>query len=409
MRIFTPEEMVQQARLTLVTEFVFFGSIFLRLRVFEDPTCDTAYTDGSNLGYNMAYITTLDNQLQVVGLFVHEVLHVALKHHLRLATNKEFQENFQKFNRAADYALNPIIEKTAGMEVNPNWLLDMQRWEDELVETIFKQLPDDPSNDKTKGGDQPGNGKNGAPVSMPGEVRPFKNGKPVSKAEENIESNKIDQWVQAAGMKSKGVGRFGGNESRLIKKIVTPKVYWGDELQHLLDEMCKNDYTWVRPNVRYIRQGIYLPSMGGKKMVDLVIFVDTSGSLSNKQLSQIMSEIRTIVAMFNVRITVVYWDTRYQHHEEFTPYDVMNFDFALDARGGGGTNFADCWEWLDEQDDIDPRGIIFFTDCECSRWPEDDPSTKVVWCQVSRENGSFNDSYLRYMPDYGKRVRVEAC
>jgi predicted metal-dependent peptidase len=401
-RIFTPEEKVQSARLTLVTQFVFFGSVFLRLRVFEDDTCDTAYTDGTCIGYNLSYVATL-TQLEVVGLFVHEVLHVVLKHHLRLATNPEFKKNFHKFNRAADYALNPIIERTKGMAVNPNWLLDMQRWEDELVETIFKQLPDDPKDDKCKDGGTAGDVNRTGP-SIPGEVRPFQGGN-VSKAEESIESNKIDQWVQAAGMKSKGAGKFGGMEKRLIKKIVEPQPYWGDELQHLLDEVCKDDYTWTRPNSRYVQQGVYLPSLGGVTMADIVFYVDTSGSLSNRQLIQIKSEIRTIVSMYNVRVIVVYWDTRYQHHEEFLPEDVLNFDWALDARGGGGTRFGKCWEWLEEQDEIDPRGIVFFTDCECTDWPLDDPEVETVWVQVSRDNGSFQDTYLHHMPDYGKRVR----
>jgi predicted metal-dependent peptidase len=403
MKIYTPEEKVANARIVLCTEFVFFGSVFLRLNVHEDPTCETAWVDGRSIGYNLAYCATLDHR-EVIGLFVHEVLHVILKHHLREAMNPEFKKQHDRFNRAADYALNPIIDRTDGMSVNANWLLDLTRWEDDIVETIFKQLPTSPKDDICKDGNKAGDASG---PTQPGEVRPFQGGN-ASVAEAEQASNEIDQWVQAAGMKAKGVGKMTGGTERLIKAIVEPQPYWGDELQHLLDEISKNDYCWNRPNVRYMQQGLYLPSLHSREMPDLVVFVDVSGSLHDRQLTQIKAEIRTIVFMYQVRIVVVYWDTGYHHHEEFLPNDVLDINWTLNAQGGGGTAFTNCWNWLEEQDDIDPKGILFFTDCECSRWPKDDPEVEVIWAQVSRPNGTFIDGYLDQMPDYGTLVKVTA-
>jgi predicted metal-dependent peptidase len=407
MRHFTPEEKIQNARLALVTEFVFFGSVFFRLDVFEDPTCDTAWTDGVSIGYNLPYTASLRHE-EIIGLFIHEILHVIFKHHLRQALDPEFKKNHDKFNRAADYALNPTIENATGMAVNPNWLLDMDRWPNHLAEDIFYQLKDDASDDKCKNGGKPGDGPaegNGSPgPSMPGEVREYKNGK-ASPAEIEQASNEIDQWVQSAGMKAEGVGKMTDGIKRMIKKVVDPQVYWGDELQHLLDEISRDDYTWTRPNVRYMQQGVYLPSMYSTTMPDLLFYVDVSGSLDDKQLTQIKAEIRTIVAMYNVRIIVVYWNTCYQNHEEFYPEDVFNVDWALNARGSGGTDFKDCWDWYENQDDIDPKGLVFFTDTECYNWPEIEPDFPVVWCHVDNP-GCHNDRYYKHMPDYGTLVKV---
>jgi len=410
LRIFTPREKVQNARLALVQEFVFFGSVFFRVNVFEDPTCETAWTDGPNIGYNLDYAASLKHE-EIVGLFVHEIKHIMNKHHLRQALNPDFKRNHGKFNRAADYALNPGIHGTPGMAVNPNWLMDLTQWPDDLAENIFYQLSDDPSDDKhADGGTGDEDPKTGQPrtgPSMPGEVRPFKDGK-ASKAEVDQASNEIDQWVQAAALKGKGHGSLTADEKALIKQIVSPTVHWTDELQHLMDEITKDDYTWTRPNNRYMQQGCYLPSMYDQHMSDLVFYVDTSGSLTDKQLAQIMAEIRVIIMAYNIRVIVIYWDTGFRNMEVFEPIDVMASDWALNARGRGGTNFTHCWYQLEKLDEIsgDPKGIVFFSDNETTQWPLFEPDCPVVWCQVPDDDGRFNDNYSRHMPKYGSRVRI---
>jgi predicted metal-dependent peptidase len=334
-------------------------------------------------------------------VLIHEVMHIVLKHHLREELNKLFGQFHDKFNRAADYALNPSVLACAGVELPPRCLLDLDRWPDHLAEEIFDQLPDEPTGDKLFGG---GTGK-GVDI---GEVRPLpgsgKDGK-ATKQEEAMASNEVDQWVRAAGMKAQGAGKMTSDTKRLIKKATAPQVYWQDELQLMTECMCKDDYTWKRPNTRYMQQGMYLPSMTGQCMPDLLFYVDTSGSLGDDQLTQIMSEARSIIEQFKVRVIVVYWNTQYVYHEEFLPEDVLDPSFKLSAVGRGGTCFTKCWEWIDEQDDIDPEGIVFFTDIETTDWPVKDPGIPVIWAQVSN-GGSYSDHYQTHMPEYGSRVKI---
>jgi predicted metal-dependent peptidase len=400
MKMYGPEERIEQARLMLATEFVFFGSVFFRLNIVQDDTCDTAWTDGKSIGYNLKWLSQW-NVPQICGVFIHEVMHVVLKHHLRQELNKLFGQFHGKFNRAADYALNPTVLRCPGVELPPRCLVDLKTWPDNLAEEIFNQLPDDPTDDKLYDGTI-GEGED------IGEVRPMpgsgKDGK-ATKQEKEIAANEVDQWVKAAGMKAQGAGKMTDATKRLIKIATTPQVYWQDELQLMTECMCKDDYTWKRPNTRYMQQGIYLPSMTGQYMPDLLFYVDTSGSLYDDQLGQIMSEARSIIEQFRVRVIVVYWNTSYVYHEEFLPEDVLDPSFKLNAKGQGGTNFSNCWDWIDEQDDIDPEGIVFFTDIETSDWPVKDPGIPVIWAQVSN-SGSYSDHYQKYMPDYGSRVKI---
>jgi predicted metal-dependent peptidase len=403
--MYTPTEKIDQARMMLATEFVFFGSVFFRMSVVQDDTCKTAWTDGRTIGYNLPWLSQWDVP-QICGVFIHEVMHVVLKHHLREELNKLFGQFHKKFNRACDYALNPTVLKCAGVDLPPNCCVDLGRWPDNLAEDIFNQLPDNPSDSCLYGGKGKPDGE-GTPVDI-GEVRPLpgtdKDGK-ATKAEKDAASNEVDQWIKAAGMKAQGAGAMTGDTARLIKKATAPMVYWQDELQLMAECMCKDDYTFKRPNTRFMQQGIYLPSMTGQNMPDLLFYVDTSGSLDDDQLAQIMAEARAIIEQFNVRVIVVYWNTEYVYHEEFLPEDILDPGFHLNASGRGGTDFTDCWDWIDEQDDIVPEGIVFFTDIETSSWPEQDPGVPVIWAQVSN-SGCYSDSYQKYMPDYGSRVKI---
>lgn len=405
MKIMTPQERIESARLDLVLNFPFYGSIFLRLNVFEDNNCPTAWTDGVSLGYNVDFMGKLPNE-QIIGVFVHECLHVILKHHLREAASIEFKANHKKFNVAADYALNPMIKRTPGMAINENWLYE-SKWDDELAEQIFRELTDEDV-DKVAGG---------SGGDMPGEVLPWPgdakdaDGKAKAPTQADIDAKiqEVDQWVKAAEFKAQGVGKMDGNTGSIIKTAVESTVEWVDELQVMVEDICKNDYTWSRPNTRYIQQGVYLPSMKGNKPVDMLFFVDVSGSLSSFQLEQIAAEIQNIVSGFNVRCIVVYWSTKYQGMEVFEPSDVLEPDFKLTASGRGGTDFSDCWDWMDEHQDemeFDAKAMVFFSDLECSDYPADDPGVPLLWGHVPNYDNSYCTSYLQYLPDYGDTVKV---
>jgi len=381
-----------------VLGFPFFGSVFLRLNVIEDDSCKTAWTDGVSLGYNASYLITLEHQ-EIMGCFAHECLHVMLKHHLRMWEEKRFMDKPKKFNRAADYALNPSIKRTKGLKINPNWLYD-SKWEDSLAEHIFDQLPDDPRDGKD--GDQPG------------EVRPWPGpdgkgkGKP-SEAEIDRAKQTVDQWVRAAAFKAQGAGKMDENTKGMIKNATASTVDWTEELIFLMEEITRDDYSFRRPNPRYMDQAVYMPTLDGRATSDLFFIVDRSGSLSTEQLEKIMGEIRAIITDFNIRVIVMYWNTKYCDHEIFDADDVIDPDWKLSTTSGGGTNFTDIWDQMDvisDEEDIDPRGIILFSDLECRSWPTTQPDHPVIWCHTPDQHGHFNDACLSTMPNYGKRVLI---
>ena len=70
---------ISKQRTALVLDQPFFGALALRLKVIEDPSCKTFWTDSVSIGYNPAYLASL-NDLETRGVLAHEVLHVANGH-----------------------------------------------------------------------------------------------------------------------------------------------------------------------------------------------------------------------------------------------------------------------------------------------------------------------------------------
>jgi len=63
-----------QARTELLFNQCFFGQLAMRLRLVEDETCQTMYTDGERIGYNPFFVLRLDSAAAQWAM-CHEVLH----------------------------------------------------------------------------------------------------------------------------------------------------------------------------------------------------------------------------------------------------------------------------------------------------------------------------------------------
>src|SRR5215472_313192 len=88
------------ARTSLVLEQPFFGSLALSLTFVEDPSCETGWINGRELGYNSSFIDSLSHD-QVTAFVAHEIMHCAMGHPWR----RDGRE-FKKWNQACDKAIN---------------------------------------------------------------------------------------------------------------------------------------------------------------------------------------------------------------------------------------------------------------------------------------------------------------
>ena len=122
-------------------------------------------------------------------------------------------------------------------------------------------------------------------------------------------------------------------------------------------------------------------------MGEIVIAVDTSGSIGRIELEQFAGEISAISEEAQPEaIHVVYCDAVVQSTQGFTASEPIR----LGPKGGGGTDFRPVFEWV-EENDIAPMCLIYLTDLCCDSFPQE-TEYPVLWVSDSRRTAPFGET-----------------
>ena len=140
-------------------------------------------------------------------------------------------------------------------------------------------------------------------------------------------------------------GKLPAGVTRSLEQSEAAGVDWRELLRRAWSETIPADYSWMPPNRRHIWAGLYLPGVRSEGAGEIAIAVDCSGSINARQLGLFEAEIRSILeGQRPSRVHVLYFDTEVQKAEVYQAGQPI----ALIPVGGGGTNFAPCFRWLDE-------------------------------------------------------------
>ena len=430
-----------KARSELILDHPFFGSLAMRLALVEDPDCATAWADGRTLGFNPDYIAALDPE-ETKGLLAHEVMHLACLHQVRRKGRSA-----RLWNMAGDLAINWLLLE-AGLRLPRGFLHDPART-DMSVDAIYSSMSGQegkaggkPDNDAGKdsgaaqgspspdapgkrqearrhgqaggGPEEAGRPRQPGSGSLPslegqsptdheldmsadpgrcGEVRDPQS-QPHGRPEEEL-ARQESQWraaVTRAAAEAREQGRLPAGIERAISQLADISLDWRQILDRFLAASARDDYSWVAPNRRYLHQGLYLPSLHSRELPDIVVAVDTSGSIFNRELERFAAEISALLEAYETTAHVLYADAKVQHGEVFRRSDLP---LELKPLGGGGTDFRPAFQWVEEQG-LRPACLIYLTDLECSCFPEE-PEYPVLWAVIGK---------WRNAPPFGEIVEV---
>jgi predicted metal-dependent peptidase len=357
-----------RARIALITEQPFWGTLALRLRLVEDNSIPTLAVDGKTVWYNAKFINNLSDSL-CKSAVAHEVGHCIYEHIARRGARQP-----SKWNKAGDYVINAML-KDSNFEIGDGWLFN-PAYAGFSSDHIYNLLPDDPPG-KGSGAGDPG-----------GELCEIRSG------ETNDDEQTVDEWklatVQAATI-AKQQGKLPASLERFIGNLVNPKTDWKTVLRRFVTEVSKNDYSWSRPKKMMIPHGFYLPTLYSETMGLLVAVIDVSGSIDQHTLNVFGSEIQAVRDSVHPEKTIIiYCDAKVQHVDEFLPEDVAEFKM----HGGGGTDFRPPFDWLEQRGER-PAAFLYLTDMY-GCFPESAPDYPVLWCKTTDVD-----------PPWGESVEIE--
>lgn len=343
-----------------------------------------AATDGSVLILNPKtfFKYTLAERIFITA---HEVLHCVFNHcgmlrpfvnskKVKFLDGSELPYDSGLMNVAMDLVINDLlIESKIGtfpkegchdpkIATHKDSFLDAYR-------KIFKQQQG--GGGKGPGGN-PGGGKGFDQLLDPGTSQ----GKNPDQAVQDRSQTAWDTAVAAAMAAAKSQGKLPAALERMFTDILEPQASWQDLIRALFArKVGSGSYDWRKPDRRLIQRDIYAPQRSGHGCGDVVVAVDTSGSIGQRELDVCFAELRGILedARPN-KVYLVWCDAKVHGVDELDQASELS---GLKPKGGGGTRFEPVFEWIDEQG-VTPDALVYLTDGWGS-FPKDAPRYPVIW------------------------------
>jgi len=323
---------------------VFFTTLCFSLNHRFTDEVSTAATDGRNVMYNPTYFMGLTVE-QRVFILLHETLHCAYLHMLRLAGKVH-----RKWNIATDHVINlQLIER--GFHCHPNWLQD-SKYAGMSADEVYKLLPEEDKSDFEMDLQEPG-----------GDVSP--------ELEEEITDIVVRASIQSK-MSGDKPGTIPGDIEIFLNKLLKPKLPWYRILQKYMQNLAKSDYTFKVPNRRFFPK-YHMPTLIGESLIDVVFALDISASVSDSDFLRFVSEIHSVLRMMKpAKMTLVQFDTKIQSVDEIHNVNEL---IKIKFSGRGGTDIRPVANWANENK---PKLMMIFTDGEF-RFGHAQSNVDTIW------------------------------
>jgi len=357
-----------------------------------DEGCPTAYTDGVNKVYGRAFLETIIPESKVRGLILHENLHVALK---QVAFGSGmFKEHRKMANLAADFVVNDIIENIKGCVVGtqerivelPDGAVYDPMFHNWSMREVFNYLKkhakpkpkpqngkpcDNPSggkgedSDPSEGGEQ--DKEEWESVEVNGKEYDLSNsdehdfGRDLTHEEVKEINDNIDRALREGGMLA---GRMGAKIPRSISDLLEPKIDWREALRDFVTSSIqgKDEFTWRKLNKRHLANDILLPSVENETIGEVIVAIDTSGSIGSEEITEFATELVSICDIAQPeRVRVLWWDTQVHGEQVFNQAEYQNIASLLKPLGGGGTHVGCVNDYINKEK-LNAECVLVFTD-----------------------------------------------
>lgn len=354
----TPEQRLTRAKIQLYEGQPFFSYIVNHMQLIENnKDCPTMGVDAKgNCYYNTTFVDKLTED-ELKTILSHEAMHCALMHLVRLG-NKDLNI----WNISTDLVINamlvsagftfpsskdikPLLPQSNSFFANKKEIKDIDK---KTAEMIYNELYDIADKIKVPMFDQH--------IYSDGNEDGNKNKNSVGTSQEDID--KWKQVITEAAHFAKQKGNLPANMQRMVDKILNKKLNWKQLLYRYITNEIQFDFTYARPSRKFISTGIYFPSTA-KENIKIMAAIDTSGSISQKELGLFLGEIYKITKSFNnFEIEVLFHDTEISSRSKFNHSNLHKL-VNLKPTGGGGTSHKEVFEYANK---VKPNILLCFTD-----------------------------------------------
>lgn len=374
----TPEKKISIAKSQLLISNPFFATLIFQLEMQPQPGLGGSVVDGTTLKYDPEFIAALTPQ-ETEAWMAENVSTCLLLHHIRRGGRDK-----EAWEAASDQAVRNWLAENSSFKFNENAVIDTQ-WKGKTVEEIYPHMKKQKQPQGGGGGGKSGQKNNGSNFSQIGDNKPEDQGDKdgedddsgQNQGQNQNQQEQEEKWKAAAIEAlnaAKTAGKIPGDMERFVGKLNEPKIDWVTALKRFIENIIPSDYQWTPPNKRYVSQDLYFPGIKKENVGEIVVVIDTSGSITERQLVQFAGEITSICDDVRPsKVHIIYCDTKVQKVQEVEYGDPVK----LGMHGGGGTDFVPPFAYV-TKNNINPLCLVYLTDLECDSYPKE-PDYPVLW------------------------------
>ena len=438
---------LQSAKHQIQRRFPFFYLVLLKLKTVPTYDIPTMAVDNNNNIYINPNFTL--NELsfeETIGVLVHEAFH-----HVNMTFYRGKNKQHKLWNIATDYIMNrDILEMSATLPSlglipkqigSDKWIIPQLKnldITDMTSEELYAKLEDMQSKENGKDG-QPGESsirggdsidklaekqkqldehiKSGEKTPTPADVPSDKDVYKPNDDKDPTTGNQLTDEEKAAKQKSEiaqiaeeikshktSTGDPRTPRSIDFNKLISPKVNWKELLKNFIGKSITKRYKANIPSRRAMAAGYFAPALKNnisQDIVDnLVIAVDTSGSIPPKVVHTFIGTVLNINRQFKATIRVLFYnDSVYAEliiNNRKTDMQIKN-ELAKIKFTGGGNNEPCIKQYLTKNKIKEVKGFLLFTDGYIHHQPDFPQATNYLFLLAT---GGSDDIVKKFGPTY---------
>lgn len=399
----TLQEKIEYSVLTLFNKARFYGQ-FIQGKVSGHMAKEIAVTNGLDIRFGKVADEKL-NEEEFLFVLAHEVQHIMLGHCCK--ENDELVSNHSVANIVQDIVINSILmysKNKYGLEnykcsppkigFNPEVDFSNTAWIDlykqymsqikdiKMFEVVEVTLVNDKGEEWNIGKTQlvP---KGYKMIGEDGEWYEHEN------CGLEMDKNKLEMEL----IRAKNITEQYGNETcgaeEILGKLFSNKIDWRILFRNTVNSIInKTEISFMSPKRNMLHTGYILPGkrkQKRKESSDVNIYIDTSGSMDNKTLMEILGECEFITKKYKKEGKVIFWDT--EVYEPITLEEVTRKE-NIKVSGRGGTNINCVVNSINKNKERELNIIAsdgyFNADIKLEK------NEEIIWLIYGRRKGEFS-------------------
>lgn len=420
----------------------FYYSVYIALEkipIDDNNLVEVMAVSTKCLYYNTNFVRDTDIP-QVLYVIMHEILHIAMQHSSMLENR-----DAELWNIAGDFLINATVSrdfkaypgKGKSLVSNGNKIVYVEfpngthPMTGQVMPMGLFHRDVDPDKDSTiglynellKNKDEEkkvtylrgqevylkqngGNGSgNGSAIGLSSDLISDETDKGMTSSEKELASRSLLAHALEHSRRNKSIGSGESNIERLVKAALAPKIKWRTLVRSFLISAKEMISSYSSPDRRFIHSGNIFPGnreIENKKLDGIKTGIDTSGSISDKDLAIALDQLLQLLKMYNATGEILYWDDKVRGRSPFTNTQEV---LKSKPKGGGGTDPVCVFETLLEDYKKDKESvslILMFTDGHFYPFTEEEKKKfavlgrKTIWIiSEDSQNTSFEVPFGR--------------